>query len=384
MKAEEDRIRYLTQKLKTQGDILLEEADEIYSLFLDPSIEKTKLNLFRGDSELMQVLEEWYCVVAEEVRQGHRGNFVFTIRLDSGFHNKYMYPAQKIIKEHGNFKDLCSIVMIDKKFYPSLPFRHVFAETKAHLQNMNNYYEMLNVRAGMYYYPIKTDLGYYTISQFIEKLSPAMIATVPGLMMHKLFKTAFEIAAGAREIPHDSAALGEKELEPYILAAFMKYEDIPCVAASSAYTGKSIIFVEEKNIPIIEKAKKIPFKELVKNALDQNIIDEIMAKELLNGPIINFPTTKFIEASARYLGEKVRMKMARECMQEIAGNAQEYLEEIRQGERMNSDEIKRLIQKLETENDISLEEANQLFSCMELFAKSYLKTGDVSRFSTIN
>jgi len=42
---------------------------------------------------------------------------------------------------------------------------------------------------------------------------------------------------------------------------------------------------------------------------------------------------------------------------------------------MNSDEIKRLIQKLKTENDISLEEANQLFSCTELFAKAILKQG---------
>lgn len=65
----------LIQKLETQGDISLEEADEIYSLFLDPSAKKTKLNYdpFGDDFELIHALEKWYEVVADKIKKRRKG-----------------------------------------------------------------------------------------------------------------------------------------------------------------------------------------------------------------------------------------------------------------------------------------------------------------------
>ena len=82
MSRDAKNVKLLIQKLKMQGDITTEEADKIYSYFLDPSIEKTQLNSFNGDFKLMDTLEEWYKVVAEKIKTGERGNFIFTIRLD--------------------------------------------------------------------------------------------------------------------------------------------------------------------------------------------------------------------------------------------------------------------------------------------------------------
>ncbi len=87
MSRDAKNVKLLIQKLKMQGDITTEEANEIYSYFLDPSIERTQLNSFNGSYKLISALEEWYKVVAEKIKAGLRGNFVFTIRLDDGFHN---------------------------------------------------------------------------------------------------------------------------------------------------------------------------------------------------------------------------------------------------------------------------------------------------------
>jgi len=71
-------IRRLTQKLKTQGDITLEEADLIYS----PCRSNERYTIFDSRSnklnrELTAALEGWHKVVADKIKAGERGNFVF-------------------------------------------------------------------------------------------------------------------------------------------------------------------------------------------------------------------------------------------------------------------------------------------------------------------
>ena len=323
-----DRIRRFTQKLKMQGDITTEEANEIYSYFLDPSIEKTQLNSFNGDFKLMDALEEWYKVVAEKIETGLRGNFVFTVRFDDGFsychhHNKYMYPAKKVLKKQKNFEDLCNVIMIDSRLPIPRPLKELFTEVKTNslVQNgviFKSFYEMINFRAGIYYYPIKTEAGVYTISQFMEKLSPVMVTVNSGILMHRLFEKVFEIASGACKVPYETYILGKKEAEAYLLAAFIRYNDFPCAVASSTYADKSVVFLEERNAFVVRKALEVPLKELTDNAVDENIINKKMAEELLKDePIRDFPVMKFVKASVGYLDEKIRLKIARECIQEV-------------------------------------------------------------------
>ena len=125
-----------------------------------------------------------------------------------------------------------------------------------------------------YYYPIKTEAGVYTISQFIEKLSPVMVTVNSGILMHRLFEKVFEIASGACKVPYETYILGKKEAEAYLLAAFIRYNDFPCAVASSAYADKSAILLEERNAFIVRKALEVPLKELTDNAVDENIINK--------------------------------------------------------------------------------------------------------------
>lgn len=301
----------LIQKLATQGDISLEEADEIYSFFLDASARN--YNSFDDDFEL--ILEKWFKVTADKIKKGERGNFIFTIHLDDGFYNKYMYPAKKVLKERGNIEDLCKIVMIDKKLHFPTSLKSLFTEIKT--SPTKGFYDMINSRAGIYYYPIQTETGTYTLSQFLKKFSPVIVTAEQGVIAHALLEKAFKITLGAHKL-QDSTILGKREIQFYLLATLMRYNDIPCVFVSSPYANKSIIFAEEKGVLIAEKASEVPLEELTENAMNENIIDKDTAKELLDDkPILGFPIAKFVKASVEYLNEIVILKMARECIQEV-------------------------------------------------------------------
>lgn len=339
-----DAIRKLTQKLKEQGDISLEESDWVYSLFLDtfPDKKTFRLNSPAFDPELVDALEEWYMAIAEKIKKHERGNFIFTVCIDNNFcnkniNNKCMYPAKKVLIEQGKFEDLCKTVKIDKKmfFSPSLKaLFDFFTEMPSCGQGKATYgfYETSCSRfsrAGMYYYPVKTETGTYTMSQFMEKLSPAISFAEPGVLAHMLLEKVFKIAAGTCEI-QGFTLLGQGEIQAYLLAAFMRRYSIPCAFASSDHANQSIIFVEEKNFPVVKKVSEFPLKELVKNALDRKIIDQRMAKELLkNEPVFSFPTMKFVNASVEYLGENVRLKVARESMQKMAEKEHDWFDYTR-------------------------------------------------------
>ena len=293
-----DEIRQLTQKLKEQGDITVEEADEIYFLSL------------QDIPSLNQVLFSWYMVVAEKIKAGQRGNFIFTIDLSEDVN--YLWLVKRNIQERGAFEDLCNIFMIDKRLCP--PLKGMYSR--------DNYYEIKTSRAGMLNYPIETDAGACTIAKFLKKFSPAIVT--PTSMTYKQLKTIFEIASGVSDIP-DTWTSG-REVKLFILSYFIKFQDFPCIMAGDMH--RSIVFVEERNAPTMKIASETPFEELIENALSNNIIDKITAWEIESYfGLENSSARKFVKTSAEYLDEKVRLKMTREYMQEMT--AQEWMEEIR-------------------------------------------------------
>lgn len=309
-------IRELTQKLKDQGDITAEEADLIYPP------EKTK------SPELKSTMEEWYEVVAEKIRKGLRGNFVFTIDIHR--YLEFMEPAQKAIRKYGNFEDLCDSIYVDKRLYPLIPFKHLFVEAGRNplFKNVEIYYEMDSSRAGIYYYPFQTNVGACTISQFMKRFySIPIFSSIDAGVSSKKF---FEIAAGI----YEDKTLGLysfrniREIKYCILADFMKRKNIPCMVATALYNKKSILFIEEENIIAVKKVMKVPFEKLVRNALNKNAIDEKAAKVLLvDGLAPDFSFDKFAEVSFEYLDEtnEAKIKMMRDRVEEET----EWIEEIR-------------------------------------------------------
>lgn len=325
-----DAIRKLTQKLKEQGDISLEESDWVYSLFLDtfPDKKTFRLNSPAFDPELVDALEEWFNVVAGKIEAGQRGNFIFTIRLDNALY-KCIYPARKALNKHGNFEDLCTFIIIDKKLNPPQPLEHLFTQNED-LYAVDGFRAGFeSYRAGIYYYPVKTKNGNYTFKRFFETLSPVMITIeTSGTMLYRLSETIFGVASGTCEVPNVSGTLGEFEMVPYILASFMRRQNISCAIASSTYASESIFFVEKDKAKVVKKAREIPFEILVKDALDKKIIDETMAKRLLNdNPVFNFPFRAFIENSVKNVEDIVKLKMEMESTREMVKDEDVWLEQ---------------------------------------------------------
>lgn len=78
MASSADDIEKLTQKLKTQGDISLEEADWIYSL-LSENPKAFNFDSSVYNHELYITIELWYKTISKKIKEGKHGNFIFTI-----------------------------------------------------------------------------------------------------------------------------------------------------------------------------------------------------------------------------------------------------------------------------------------------------------------
>ena len=324
----------LTRKLEKQDDITLKEADRIFSLLSKSSL-NTKLNYYssRANNFLINAVGEWFQVVAEKIKQGKRGNFIFTIAISNipvdnsgGFYDfarVALNDAKETLEKYGCAEDLFTELLIDEKIYNTIPeeFQKLF--TKKYVDSrLKSFYILKNPRAGMLNYPIETDAGACTIAKFLKKFSPAIVT--PTSMTYKQLKTIFEIASGVSDIP-DTWTSG-REVKLFILSYFIKFQDFPCIMAGDMH--RSIVFVEERNAPMMKIASETPFEELIENALSNNIIDKITAWEIESYFGLENPSArKFVKTSAEYLDEKVRLKMAREYMQEMT--AQEWMEEIR-------------------------------------------------------
>jgi len=319
-------IQQLKQKLKEQGDITLKEADRIYSLFSENAA-KTVFNFGSPeyDYKLIQALEDWFHVVAEKIKAGQRGNFIFTIHLDDNFYCKNMYQAVEVIdtlKEYGSFEDLCNVIMVDEKFYSALPFKNLLKKDSL------GAYKLQSLRAGMLNYPFKTRAGTYTISQVMKKFVPITIPTRPGVLAVDWFKMLFNSETDGLRSPW---TLGESEIKPCIISAFLKYEDIPCIAAADIrFTNQFSVFVSKDKVFIMKKVLEVPFEKLVENALCSGVIDKKEARKLLNNnPLLKFPIQNFIDASVKYLDKIAQMRMEWETTREMVEKENKWLEETR-------------------------------------------------------
>jgi hypothetical protein len=324
----ESSIYELIQKLKTQGDITIEEADWIYSLFSRDAMYTTLYpSSPKFNSELSQALQEWYEVVAEKIKADERGNFVFTVFFSENTHfNKLLSPAHEAIEKHGTFEDLCNVIMIDEKTYSTLPFKHLFSEVK---ENLKNFYKLKTPRVGMLNYPIYIENKAYTVGELMKRFYPIGTSVSFEDVNHALSEEAYKVAVGAREVVQKLFVFG-RYVRLITLAAFMRYKDFSCVAALDAYNSAFVTFTEKDKAPIIKDVLEIPFEELVQNAVRERVIDKKTAKTLLdNYPITNFPLKDFTETSVRFLDDVVRRKMEWKVTRNAIEYETEWMEEIR-------------------------------------------------------
>ena len=311
------RVSQLIQKLEKEDDILLEEADWIYSL-LSENPKVFNFDSSAHNHELYIAIERWYKTVSKKLREGKRGNFIFTVRFNSGLHDKYMSPALKAIKKHGSFEDLCHIILIDEKTYPSLPLplKNFFIKYETNL------YAMENFRAGIYYYPFKTETGTYTFSQFMKKFRSIEIVTQSSIKIFTALKSG--------KTWEEMWTPVQDELKPCVLATFLRRKDLYNAVVVDIRANKFLVFINEERFPIVKAALEIPFENLVKNALNHGIIDKYIAQDIMeNRTLLCFPIEEFVDASVEYLDKVTEKKIEWQAAQKAVEREERWLEEIR-------------------------------------------------------
>lgn len=331
MKNDVKRMSQLIQKLEKEGDIFLEEADWIYSLV------SKKPDVFNFDSpaynkELYAAAELWYKAISKKIKAGQHGNFIFTIIRNKDKDqkiNKLTLPAWKAIKKYGNPEDLYNIVVIDEKIYSALPYKHMFDKIKHH-KDLKGIYKIKTPRAGLYHYPIEVGHLTYTIGGLInDQLAPVVTIPLTNSPDRALYREVFKVATGARDITQDPY-FGKKEVELFTLAAFIKHKNISCAAATDVHKNHFTVFVERGRARIVKEALDVPFEEMIKNAVQENVIDKKIAKTLLDSEYIaEFPTIDFVNASVKYLDNVVETKLQREITRKIVEEEDGWLEETR-------------------------------------------------------
>lgn len=350
-----DSVYRLIRKLDKQNDISLKEADWIYSL-LSPSMLRTKLNprSVRADCELMNALVDWFNIVAQKIEQGHRGNFIFTITLveslpkslpkntgrPGSFINEVQKNARKSLEKHGHFEDLFAKLIIDRGTYFSLPkeFQKLFAEETKD-QQCECFYVLRSPRANMYHYPIKTEKGIYTIAQFMENFAPIM--TTRNYNVGDIFLKTIRGAYSTLLDPKNSwylHSLDKRAIFQCIIAAYMNYKELSCVTmlkynnkdSPFVFDGAFVFFTEKDKAQIIKDALKIPFEDIVENALNENVINERTFKNMLyKNYIVRFPDEKFIETSVKYIDSIIQRQREWKNVRNMIEDEEIWLEEIR-------------------------------------------------------
>jgi len=355
-----DSVYRLIRKLDKQNDISLKEADWIYSL-LSPSMLRTKLNprSVRADCELMNALVDWFNIVAQKIEQGHRGNFIFTITLveslpkslpkntgrPGSFINEVQKNARKSLEKHGHFEDLIAKLIIDRGTYFSLPkeFQKLFVEETKDQQG-ESFYILKSPRANMYHYPIKTEKGIYTIAQFMESFAPIM--TTRNYNVGDIFLKTIRGAYSTLLDPKNSwylHSLDKRAIFQCIIAAYMNYKELSCVTMlkynnkdspfvfdGAVFDGAFVFFTEKDKAKIIKEACKIPFEDIVENALNENVINERTLKNMLyKNYIVRFPDEKFIETSVKYIDSIIQRQREWKNVRNMIEDEEIWLEEIR-------------------------------------------------------
>ena len=309
------------RKLKTQGDISVEEADWIRLLMKNVYEFEFKMEqeMYSPNAEGMTssfarkllyeefpvaALQDWYKAVARQIEKGQSGNFIFSVPLSREmlFFNNSVFPALEALRKYGSQEDRMEAMFVNPQMYSLFPkhFQDLF--TWERVDKYSNLYAIHGQHAGFFRRPLRDPKSgkVYTISQMIKELSLIPAMTNKGLSM--------------------------------VFSNKVRYlqRTIPCVDINTV-DGSSLIFTNKEGISIAQKTLDISLEELVKNALEQDVINKKVAKELLreNTFIEGFIDEGFVKASLKYIDKKVKMKLEWENTKKTVEDESDWLEIIR-------------------------------------------------------
>ena len=319
---EESTVRKLTQKLKTQGDISPEEAEQMYFVthslmkfitnipFQWLSLSDLVLYLLLSKDYPLSALEDWHKAIAHKIEAGQSGNFIFSMKLVFGLDRLYDFwvPAFKALGEYGCFEDRVETILANQQMYNSFPeyFQKLFK-----WDEYDKLYVLKGDRVGFFHYPQQDPESgkTYTISQFFKKLF--------------LFSSIIPQEKMSATSPADAAK--------YILEYLKQKTSYAEIEACTSHGKEFVMFIDAKSILITKKAFEVSIEELIENAIEKNIIDKNMAEKFImrRGQLEDFPDEEFAEACMKYIDDRVKMKLKWKATQEEVEESNEWLEEVR-------------------------------------------------------
>lgn len=320
----ENKVRELMQKLEAEGDISIEEADELCATI--NSLSEFVLDTIEHEQELdneklyslsskrypILALKDWYEAVAHKIEAGQSGNFICSLSFtygSAGF-SAYWSPAIKALREHGSLEDRVMSIQTNRKMYALFPksFQDLFR-----WEDDDEIYILRSSHAGLFRHPLHKLEG-STISQLFEKLS--IVPVMP---------------------PQDKfSVLSKTSATTYILAYLKRKVPFIQMDMTKSLSSETVAFTNKENLSIAKAAFSVSFEDLVENAVERNIINEKVARELLKheGHLLRFPADKeFAEANLTYIDNVVRDMLKAKAEQQAAlqavENEREWLEATR-------------------------------------------------------
>lgn len=322
MVIEESTVRELTRKLKEQGDISPEEAEQMYFVthslmesitnisFQWLTINKPLMYSLLSKDYPLSALESWHKAIGRKIKEGHSGNFIFSIALVFGMDRRYNFwaPAFKALSKYGKFEDRVETIWVTKQMYNSFPeyFQKLFE-----WRDYKNMYRLCGNRAGFYRYPLQDPESgkTYTISRFFKKLF--------------LFSSIVPQEKMSATKPADAAK--------YILEYLKQKISYAEIEACTSYGKESVMFIDAESVLIAKKAFEITIEELIENAIEKNVINKNIAMEFIKrrGQLEDFPDEEFADACMKYIDEKVMRRIKWQRTRKTVEDKPDWLEETR-------------------------------------------------------
>lgn len=313
----EDEIRRLIQKLERGNDISLEEADQMFSFaeaLAEAITEEGALYVPVMENKLGQTfpvpaIDDWYEAVAQKIKAGQSGNFVFSISFAYSPFRFYgwLFPAIEAIDKHGKFEDRIMVTKVNQKMLSLFPkyFLNSFE-----WEERDGLYTLYSDRAGFYRYPRRNPENgkTYTISQLFKKILSLPLA-----------------------IPQEEIIAPSKtDKVLYVLKYLQQKVPYMEIKTTNSLFWETTVYTSKEEVSIAKKALGISFEELVENAVVQGVIDEDIAKELSQDKSADrFIDEDFEKASIKYIDDVVKKKMEWEKVQEEVADEDIWLEVLR-------------------------------------------------------
>jgi len=261
-------IRQLIQKLESEDDISLKEADQIFSLFRKMQERQFLIpTLPILMARLVEILTEWYEAVGEKIRNGKRGNFIFTICLDydKKFFNKLLLPARKALRERGKPEDSYNVITTGRKdscIFSSLFFlRRIYPPIlHMHLPPALGIMKQRVCGQECFVIPLKQKGGVLTISQFMKNMDNLSCCPVPvphGHIASSFINRFFYVMAGT-EVPQGPYDFDRIELKSFIIGSLMRRDNISCIAVSSQLFSESSYFRGKRQSAFYKRSLEHP------------------------------------------------------------------------------------------------------------------------------